>query len=261
ESVSEFSAELVPRLEAVQRHYAALFEDMPELTRGGTNMVFAGEADDPQTLEALAKMGYSQPQQVIETVRGWHHGRYAAVRTAKARERLTEVQAVLIEALAQTANPDSAFASFDRFLAQLPAGVQLFSLLRANPSLLRLVADIMGSAPRLARILSRRRRLLDAVLDPRVIGNLPTAEELDALSLDELASARDFQDILDPARSIGNEQMFLIGVRVLAGIIVASQAGGAYALLADHLIRALQTTGEEDFARVHGCVPGGQAAV
>ena len=32
----------------------------------------------------------------------------------------------------------------------MPAGVQLFSLLAANPSLLRLVADIMGTAPRLA---------------------------------------------------------------------------------------------------------------
>jgi len=260
-STAELSAELVRHLETVQRHYAGLFEDMPELTRGGVNMVFAGEADDPQTVEALAKMGYSQPHQVIETVRGWHHGRYPAVRSARARERLTEVQAVLIEALAQTANPDSAFAAFDRFLSQLPTGVQLFSLLRANPNLLRLVADIMGSAPRLAGILSRRRRVLDAVLDPRVIGNLPTAEELDTLIRQEFESASDFQEILDRARVIGNEQMFLIGVRILSGIIVAGQAGGAYALLADHLIRALQDAVERDFARVHGHVPGGQAAV
>ncbi len=203
-STEAFSKALVAHLETVQRHYAALFEDMPELTRGGANMVFAGEADDPQTVEALARMGYSQPHQVIDTVRGWHHGRYGAVRTAKARERLTEMQAVLIEALAQTANPDSAFASFDRFLAQLPAGVQLFSLLRANPSLLRLVADIMGSAPRLASILSRRRRVLDAVLDPRVIGNLPTSEDLEALVRDEIESTNDYQEILDRARIIGN---------------------------------------------------------
>ena len=260
-STEAFSKALVAHLETVQRHYAALFEDMPELTRGGANMVFAGEADDPQTVEALARMGYSQPHQVIDTVRGWHHGRYGAVRTAKARERLTEMQAVLIEALAQTANPDSAFASFDRFLAQLPAGVQLFSLLRANPSLLRLVADIMGSAPRLASILSRRRRVLDAVLDPRVIGNLPTSEDLEALVRDEIESTNDYQEILDRARIIGNEQMFLIGVRILSGIIVASQAGGAYALLADHLIRALHKAVEQDFARVHGQIPGGQAAV
>lgn len=260
-STAELSAVLVEHLATVQRHYAALFEDMPELTRGGVNMVFVGEADDPQTVEALAKMGYSQPHQVIETVRGWHHGRYPAVRSARARERLTEVQAVLIEALAQTANPDSAFATFDRFLSQLPAGVQLFSLLRANPSLLRLVADIMGSAPRLAGILSRRRRVLDAVLDPRVIGNLPTPEELNALIRQEFESANDFQEILDRARVIGNEQMFLIGVRILSGIIVAGQAGGAYALLADHLIRALQDAVERDFARVHGHVSGGQASV
>jgi len=260
-SVAEFSASLVERLKTVQRHYAALFEDMPELTRGGVNMVFAGESDDPQTVEALANMGFSQPHQVIASVRGWHHGRYAAVRSAKARERLTEVQAVLIEALAQTANPDSAFASFDRFLEQLPAGVQLFSLLRANPSLLRLIADIMGSAPRLARILSRRRRVLDAVLDPRVIGMLPTADEIEALIREEIAGATDFQEVLDRARVIGNEQAFLIGVRILSGIIVASQAGGAYSLLADHLISALQDAVEADFAHVHGRVPGGTAAV
>src|SRR5690606_4178106 len=141
------------------------------------------------------------------------------------------------------------------------AGVQLFSLLRANPNLLRLIADIMGSAPRLARILSRHRRVLDVVLDPRLIGTLPTPEELDALIREELESASDFQEVLDRARVIGNEQMFLIGVRILSGIIVPSQAGGAYALLADHLIRALQQAVEQDFARVHGRVPGGKAAV
>src|SRR5262245_34656417 len=122
-SVAAFADALIPRLEAVQRHYAALFEDMPELTRGTANMVFAGARDDPQTLAALSEMGYSQPEQVVDIIRGWHHGRYPAVRSAKARERLTEVQAVLVEALAATANPDAAFASFDRFLSELPSGV------------------------------------------------------------------------------------------------------------------------------------------
>jgi hypothetical protein len=48
----------------------------------------------------------------------------------------------------------------------LPAGVQLFSLLKANPKLLDLLATILGSAPRLAEQLSRRPKVLDAVLDP-----------------------------------------------------------------------------------------------
>jgi [glutamine synthetase] adenylyltransferase / [glutamine synthetase]-adenylyl-L-tyrosine phosphorylase len=259
-NLESFSRDLVARLETVQRHYAALFEDMPELTAGGVNMVFAGEEDDPATVEALAKMGYSQPSQVIATVRGWHHGRYPAVRSARARERLTEVQPLLVAALADTADPDRAFGSFDRFLAELPGGVQLFALLRANPGLLRLVADIMGTAPRLARILSRRRRLLDAVLDPRTLAT-PSAAELDDIIAAELALATDFQQVLDHARIVGSEQIFLVGVRVLTGSINASQAGGAYALLAERMIAGLQREVERELATSHGLVPGGNAAV
>lgn len=257
----DLSCALVAKLETVQRHYAALFEDVPELTHGGVNMVFAGEADDPNTVKALAKMGYGQPSQVIDTVRGWHHGRYPAMRSARARELLTEVQPILMEALAATADPNAAFASFDRFVSQLPTGVQLFSLLRANPTLLRLVADIMGSAPRLARILSRRRRMLDAVLDPRVMGAPAAPGELDALIRAELAEARDFQETLDRARVVGNEQGFLIGVRVLSGAIGAGRAGEAYAHVAEQMIRALQDAVEADFAKTQGRVHGGAAVV
>ncbi len=260
--VAAFSAALVARLEVVQRHYAALFEHSPELTPSGVNMVFAGEQDDPGTVAALKEMGFTQPGEVLAIVRGWHHGRYAAVRTARARERLTEVQPLLIAALADTADPDRALVSFDRFLSELPAGVQLFSLLRANPGLLRLLADIMGTAPRLARILSRRRRLLDAVLDPGTLGMLPTAEELDRLIAAEIGSGEhDMQYVLDRARVVGSEQQFLIGIRVLSGAIKANQAGGAYALLAERLIDALRSASERELERLHGRVPGGAAAV
>ncbi len=260
--VETFAAELRARLETVQRHYAALFEGSPGLTPGGVNMVFAGEQDDPGTVAALKQMGYQSPEQVLATIRGWHHGHYAAVRTARGREVLTEMQPLLIAALADTADPDRALVAFDRFLSELPAGVQLFSLLRANPSLLRLIADMMGSAPRLARILSRRRRLLDAVLDPGTLGALPTAEELDRLIAAEIGQGdHDLQYVLDRARVVGSEQQFLIGIRVLSGVIKANQAGGAYALLAERLIEHLMAATERELARAHGHVAGGGAAV
>lgn len=259
--LSQFSEALVAQLRTVQKHYAALFEDMPELTPSGANMVFAGEDDDPDTVEALARMGFKQPGTVIATVRGWHAGRYAAVRSARSRERLTEVQPRLVAALSETADPDRAMASFDRFVSELPTGVQLFSLLRANPGLLRLVADIMGTAPRLATILSRRRRLLDAVIDPRTFSTLPSAAELDKVISTEVGMAADVQEALDRARVVGSEQAFLIGVRVLSGSINASQAGGAYALLAERLVGVLQGFVELELHRQHGHVPGGGAVV
>jgi glutamate-ammonia-ligase adenylyltransferase len=260
-STAEFAGALVSRLERVQGHYAALFEATPDLTAAGSNMVFAGEADDPATIGTLTSMGYERPADAIAAVRGWHHGRYPAVRSPRARELLTEVQPLLVEALGRTADPDGALAGFDRFLSHLPSGVQLFSLLRANPSLLRLVADIMGTAPRLARILSRRPRVLDAVLDPGFFGSLPEPGALKRIVEDGISAGSDLQDALDRARAIASEQAFLIGVRVLSGTISASQAGGAYADLAGHLIEALAERVEAELVRAHGRVPGGAAAV
>jgi [glutamine synthetase] adenylyltransferase / [glutamine synthetase]-adenylyl-L-tyrosine phosphorylase len=256
-----FAARLTAELERVQAHYVRLFEDSPELTRGGANMVFAGEADDPGTVEALASMGYKRPSAVIAGVRGWHHGRYPAVRTPRARELLTEVQPLLIDALAKTADPDLAFIGFDRFLSELPSSVQLFSLLKQHPGLLELIAAIMGTAPRLARILSKRRRVLDAVLAPGFFGSLPSQRDLAAIIAAELQGVTDFQEALDRARLVGNEQAFLIGVRVLTGTISADQAGGTYALLAECMIGAMQAQVEREMVRTHGRVAGGAVAV
>jgi glutamate-ammonia-ligase adenylyltransferase len=256
-----FAAALTRELERVQGHYARLFEDSPELTSGGANMVFAGEADDPGTVAALAAMGYARPSAVIAAVRGWHHGRYPAVRSARARELLTEVQPLLIAALADTADPDLALMGFDRFLSELPSGVQLFSLLKQNPNLLGLIAAIMGTAPRLARILSKRRRILDAVLAPGFFGSLPAQQELERIIAAELAGASSYEDVLDRARLVANEQAFLIGVRVLTGTITAGQAGGAYALLAERMIEAMQGAVEREMEKAHGRVPGGAAVV
>ncbi len=259
--LAAFSAALIPVLETVQSHYIALFEDMPELTVADGNLVFAGGDDDPGTIEALRRMGYTQPASILQTVRGWHAGRYAAVRSARSRERLTAVQPLLVAALAETAEPDRAFATFDRFLSELPTGVQVFALLRANPVLLKLVADIMGMAPRLAHILSRRRRLLDAVIDPKTFNTLPGAAELDKVISTEIGISGDTQEALDRARVVGSEQAFLIGVRVLSGSINAGQAGGAYALLAERIIGALQGFVELELSHNHGSVPGGAAVV
>ncbi len=256
-----FSRALTQRLLTVQKHYAQLFETSPTLTSTGRDMVFAGATDDEATLAALAGMGFSSPATVIEGVRGWHHGRVRSVRTPRARELLTEVQPRLIEALAATANPDQAFASFNRFLTDLPSGVQLFSLLRQHPALLALVAEIMGTAPRLARVLSTRARVLDAVLDPGFFGNVAAPDATGNMIAAGLAGTETFEQVLDRSRVVGSEQAFLIGVRVLTGTIGAAEAGRAYASLADELIKVLTAVVAAEMQRAHGVVAGGSVAV
>ena len=263
ETTDALAKALRRRLKTVQGHYSVLFEDVPALSRSSApgSLVFTGDSDDPETVSTLAEMGFSSPSSVIGTVRGWHFGRYPATRTARARERLTEFQPLLLEALSGTANPDLALATFDRFLAELPAGIQLFAMLRNNPALLDLLADIMGTAPRLARLVSRRPRVMDAVLDPGFLGELPKPEELTTLIREQFEQTRTYEDCLDRARRIGQEQSFLIGVRVLSGSIPAEEAGFAYAALAEQLVAGLQAQVETLMNRQHGEVTGGEMAV
>src|SRR5262249_23417234 len=146
-------------------------------------------------------------------------------------------------------------------MAEMPAGVQLFSLLAANPSLTRLVADIMGTAPRLASILGKRPRLLDAVLDPGFFGTVPTPAKLKEIVERALAEARDYQDALDRARIVGREQGVLLGVRVSSGTGSAEQAGSAYATLAETLIETLSARVQSELEHQHGKMPDGRVAV
>ncbi|HET7714856.1 MAG TPA: bifunctional [glutamine synthetase] adenylyltransferase/[glutamine synthetase]-adenylyl-L-tyrosine phosphorylase, partial [Bauldia sp.] len=261
EDTAGFSSQLTRTLGMVRARYAALFESAPSLTSPLGSLVFTGDSDDPETLFTLSKLGYKQPEQVTATVRGWHFGRYPAMRSAAARERLTEFVPALIEALATTKNADAAFAAFDRFLARLPAGVQLFSLLSSNPGLLGLLATMMATAPRLADTVVRRAHVLDALIEPAFFGRVPERVILAERIMRSLAQADGYEDALNRARIFGQEQAFLVGVRVLAGTIGARAAGAAYATLAEVVVSALLDEVRREFERTHGRIRGGEVAV
>ena len=255
-----FGDALLDRFKRVEAQYEALFEKIPEPTRSAPNIVVADE-NDPAALAGLERLGFGNPVAAVAAIRAWQSGRYAATRSERTRERLTEFLPSLLDAFGRSAEPDLALATFDKVMAEMPAGLQLFSLLAANPSLLRLIVDIMGTAPRLARILGRRPRLLDAVLDPGFFGAVPAPAKLKELVGAALAEASDYQEALDRARIVGREQAFLIGVRVISGTLSARQAGAAYADLAETLIEALAARVEKELIRTHGRLPGGKAAV
>lgn len=257
----EFSAAFRASLHEVEGHYAALFEAAPELSSGVGNLVFTGDVDDPDTLKTLRQLGFKRSSDITRVIRSWHFGRYRATQSAEARERLTELTPALLEAFGKTKKADRALMRFDQFLAGLPAGIQLFSLLQSNPSLLKLLATIMGAAPRLAEIITRRPHVFDGLLDPALLAELPDRDYLAGRLAAFTQNSVGYEEVLDRLRIFGAEQKFLIGVRLLAGAIDASRAGKAFSDLADLTIGAALGAVEAEVAIRHGRVPGGRAAI
>jgi [glutamine synthetase] adenylyltransferase / [glutamine synthetase]-adenylyl-L-tyrosine phosphorylase len=259
--VAEFDCEVRRHLETVQQHYVRLFERAPPLASAQGSLVFTGVEDDPETLNTLRELGFSDVHHVAAAIRGWHHGRIRATRSARGRELLTKLIPPLLQALGATADSNSAFAQFDRFLTRVPSGVQLFSLLLANPQLLKLIADICGSAPRFADHLARSPKVLDAILDAGFLGERFGRDRLEAALAEQLAAAEDYEATLDAARRFASEEMFRAGVQVLEGTITPDAAGHAFTEIAEAVICGLMSAVTDEFAGSSGEILDGQFAI
>ncbi|HVT55904.1 MAG TPA: bifunctional [glutamine synthetase] adenylyltransferase/[glutamine synthetase]-adenylyl-L-tyrosine phosphorylase, partial [Xanthobacteraceae bacterium] len=255
----EFAAELVGHFTRVQEHYSQLFEGAPPLaTRLGTLEFEAKE--NRETLDTLAKIGF-EPLPAYAVIREWFSGEYFALKSEAARADLKTILPTLLDALARSGSADTALLACDRFFSELVEGARLFAALRTHPDLVELLALILGTAPRLGDIVAHQPSLLDALLDPAFFGSIPSEAILTARLKSLLADAETEEDVFDRSRRFGREQMVLIGVRILSGVLSASQAGEAYATLADVLIRALHRATETRFAETYGRMKDSETAI
>jgi glutamate-ammonia-ligase adenylyltransferase len=258
---SAFAQVLLKHLRTVESHYARLFEHASLDAAERRGLVFPPEADAKETVAKLSEMGFRHPSVASATVRGWLAERPRGLKGETARARFAELAPLLIEHIARTENPDAALSAFDRFLGNLHGGARLFSLLRQNPDLVALVARVLGAAPRLADTLAQHPDVLDPLIDPAFFGALPGRDRLAAGLARSLEQANFYEDFLDRVRRFGQEQIFLIGARILSGTVSAQQAGEAFAAVADTVVRTLHAKVAESLRESHGVVPGGDAVV
>jgi glutamate-ammonia-ligase adenylyltransferase len=246
----------------VEHHYALLFEAGPSLAAEAGALAFTGAEPDSQTIETLGKLGFRDAATAAETVRGWHFGRRPAVTSPRAREALTELTPALLVALGRTPAPDGALAALDRAFERMPAAVELLTLLRSNEAFLSLFAQMLGGAPRLAQVLSTYPHVLDGVIDPAF--NKPAISVAGETARIEAAIGRDVdqvEDFLDRLRDAVRPETFLVGARLLSGILTPRQAGAAWSAVAEAAIEVALAHVRRFFTRDHGEVPGAEIAI
>ena len=226
--------------------YLDLFadEDRQSAAAASGNLVFTGVDNDPGTIATLQGMGFQSPGTVIETVRDWHFSRVPATATRRGQELLTVLTPNLLAAMGKTGEPDTAFRHFERFFRGLRSGVQLMSMLLAEPDILDDLVSTLALAPRLAQILAARPNLLEALI---------MGEEAEPFVPLEEAG---FEAAMDEARRYHRDETFLIGHRLLHGRQKARDAASAWTGLADTMIRAMAKAAEIETTRRFGPVPG-----
>ncbi len=156
ESLDRFDDTVRAVLTRVHATFSEQFSDDESLASDSGSLVFSGVEPTPDTLTTLATLGFSEPASIWNRVNAWLGGRTRATRTQRARELLTRLAPSLLDAMAETGEPDAAFSRFAAFYENLPMGVQPLSLLRNEPELSRELVAILGLAPRIAATLAQR---------------------------------------------------------------------------------------------------------
>lgn len=255
-----FDAAVTRTLKTVNARYGELFPEEEPLSSRFGSLVFTGVDDDPETLATLARMGFSSPPRVAQTIRSWHHGNIPATRTERGRELFTRLAPRLLEAAQASGAPDTAFNRFSDFFSRLSSGVQLQSLFLAQPKLFELVVHVMAFAPRLATTLARRPAAIDAMLDTAFFHNIDLDEDRPVFHA-AAARAEGFEAAMDAVRRLQREQAFRVGVQVMSGEASAETAGKAFADLADLCIQTLAPAALAEAVRLGGEFPGDVAVV
>ena len=186
---------------------------------------------------------------------------YPALRSARGQQIFERLKPELLSRIARSAKPGEALMALDGFLAGLPAGVQLFSLFEANPQLIDLLIDVVGTSHALAEHLSRNSSVFDAVIGGGFFSEWPGRAALCQMLDERLSVETDYETRLDATRRWCKEWHFRIGVHHLRGLIDAKTAGIQYAELADAVIGTLMPIVVDHFASKHGMPPGRGAAV
>lgn len=254
--LAAFDRDLTALLTDVHDRFSRQFQDGESLATEKGSLVLTGVEPTPDTRATLEAYGFSDPERVWTRLAGWAAGKARAARTERARALFSRFAPRLVEGLAASGDPDAALARFATFFEGLPTGVQPLSLLIKQPELAKELIAILGLAPRLAEILARRPVLMDVMLDPAF--TKPLREDAPERQRERFAGLSDepFEDALNQARRLAMEERLRIGAQLLMARATASEAGAAFASLADAAVEQMAAAAETEITRRHGRPPG-----
>lgn len=207
--------------------------------------------------DRIAALGLPQPEAMAARIEGWSDGRMRALRSPAARAAFEDLLPALLQAVANAADPEHALARWETLVGGLPSAVNLFRLLEARPGLAELVLHILSLAPTLADELARRPALLDPLIDATAL-DLPG-------SVDQLAARMrgegDYEARLDHIRAIVGELRFALGVQLVEAAHDPLDIAAALSRVAEAALICAVEAASEEFAQIHGHIPGGELLV
>jgi glutamate-ammonia-ligase adenylyltransferase len=179
--------------------------------------------------------------------------------TRRCRHFLASIAPQLLQALAETPDPDMALVNLEKVTASLGAKAILWELFSFNPPSLKLYVDLCAWSQFFSEILINNPGMIDELLDSLVLNQPRTADELREELTNLCRGAADPEPIL---HSFQGNELLRIGVRDILGKDSIHATTAALSDVAEVILRQVALLQEPPLARRFGnpCLQEGPRA-
>ncbi len=189
---------------------------------------------EPETVRTvLGRYGFRDVQGAYHSLTQLAQESVQFLSARRCRHFLANIAHQLLQALAETPDPDMALVNLEKVTASLGAKAVLWELFSFNPPSLRLYVDLCAGSQFLSEILINNPGMIDDLLDSLVLNQPRTAEELRTELTELCRGAADIEPIL---HSFRDKELLRIGVRDILGKDTIRETTAALSDLAETIL-------------------------
>jgi glutamate-ammonia-ligase adenylyltransferase len=243
----------------VAKQFAAIFTTPEDSsTEGGERSpwwgLWQGDLSDPGTAQRLRELGYGDAPAVCERLSALRNSFSYKSLSEIARERFDKLMPSVLRACAATGNPDETLYRTVALQQQIAGRSAYLVLLHEHPQALDQLIKLFSASPWVAQFVSQHPILLDELLDPRNLYELPDRAKL-SRNLADLTQQLDPDDqevYLDRLRQFKHTNVLHIAAVDIAGEAAVSAVSERLTCLAEVILQNVYTTVWEQLAQRHG---------
>lgn len=178
DSWESFYQTLWQHRQQVHDHFSQLLAAPQAEDEAATNNISLLNAGEEEKLDYLSECGYQQPQDCLEVLDKLLEQHVCRNLGQTGRQRLEKLLPLLVQAAASSDNPDETLPRLMPLLESIMRRSAYMSLLVENPLALSQLVKLCAASPLISHQLARYPVLLDELLDPRSLYEVPARDEL-----------------------------------------------------------------------------------
>ena len=227
------------------------------LTTEGAGTLWTYDLLSPQAegrigLERLVQYGFRDPQKARDELIHLSAGPEDQPYAFHVRQQFAAIAPTLLEALAESGDPDGDLVRLGRVLSNLRAPGSVYETLRGNPEFCRYLVTLISNSEYFTEILIRDPGLFDVFASRTVLDRAPSLEELRA----QLALLRSAYESAAAPYRFRDEQVLRVGMRELFAGAGVAETGQELTLVAEVLLEYALEQAQAEILRRYGWASG-----